>query len=317
MARIYEDVSELIGNTPLVRIQKIIQSKAEVLAKLEYLNPFGSVKDRIGIAMIADAERAGKIINGATIIEPTSGNTGIALAGICAIKGYRCIIVMPESASVERRRILQALGAEVILTPADKGMQGAIEKASTLLKEIPNSFMPDQFSNLANPRAHEQTTAAEIWQDTDGKVDIVIAGVGTGGTITGIAQALKPRKKDIQIIAVEPAESPVLTQYRAGKPLQPAPHNIEGIGAEFIPKVLDLNLIDEIISVSTEEAILWARKAIRQEGMLVGISSGAALKAASILANREENAGKVIVVILPDTAQRYLSTKLFNSAYGV
>jgi len=313
MARIYEDITELIGNTPLVRIQKIIQSKAEVLAKLEYLNPFGSVKDRIGIAMIADAERVGKITNGATIIEPTSGNTGIALAGICAIKGYRCIIVMPESASVERRRILQALGAEVILTPADKGMQGAIEKASTLLKEIPNSFMPDQFSNPANPFAHKQTTAAEIWQDTDGKVDIVIAGVGTGGTITGIAQALKPRKKDIQIIAVEPAESPVLTQYRAGKPLQPAPHNIEGIGAEFIPKVLDLNLIDEIISVSAEDAILWARKAIRQEGMLVGISSGAALKAASILANREENAGKVIVVILPDTAQRYLSTKLFKA----
>ena len=317
MARIYEDVSELIGNTPLVRIQKIIQSKAEVLAKLEYLNPFGSVKDRIGIAMIADAERAGKTTNGATIIEPTSGNTGIALAGICAIKGYRCIIVMPESASVERRKILQTLGAEVILTPADKGMQEAIEKANTLLKEIPNSFMPDQFSNLANPRAHEQTTAAEIWQDTAGKVDIVIAGVGTGGTITGIAQALKPRKKDLQIIAVEPAESPVLTQYRAGKPLQPAAHSIEGIGAEFIPKVLDLNLIDEIISVSTEDAILWARKAIHHEGMLIGISSGAALKAASILANREGNAGKVIVVILPDTAQRYLSTKLFNAAYEI
>ena len=317
MAPIHEDVSELIGNTPLVRIQKIIQSKAEVLAKLEYLNPFGSVKDRIGIAMIAEAERAGKITNGATIIEPTSGNTGIALAGICAIKGYRCIIVMPESASVERRKILQALGAEVILTPADKGMQGAIEKASTLLKEIPNSFMPDQFSNPANPSAHKQTTAEEIWQDTDDKVDIVIAGVGTGGTITGIAQALKPRKKDLQIIAVEPAESPVLTQYRAGKPLQPAAHSIEGIGAEFIPKVLDLNLIDEIIPVSTEDAILWARKAIHHEGMLIGISSGAALKAASILANREENAGKVIVVILPDTAQRYLSTKLFNAAYEI
>jgi len=312
MARIYEDVTELIGGTPLVRIRKLIQSDAHVLAKLEGRNPMASVKDRIGLAMIQAAEKAGKIHKDTVIIEPTSGNTGIALAFVAASRGYRIILVMPESFSLERRKVLRALGAELILTPAAQGMKGAVAKAEELASTTPNSFVPQQFNNPANAEIHRRTTAEEIWRDTDGQVDILVAGVGTGGTITGVAQVIKERRPTFKAIAVEPVQSPVLTQTRANQTPTPGPHKIQGIGAGFVPGVLDLKLVDEIIQVDQEEAIAWARRAAKEEALFVGISSGAALKAANVLATRPENAGKTIVTILPDFGERYLSTALFS-----
>ncbi len=316
MARIYEDITQTIGNTPLVKVRKIIRSQATILAKLEGFNPMSSVKDRIGLAMIDAAERDGKITPGTTIIEPTSGNTGIALAFVCAARGYKCILTMPESMSIERRKVLRAMGAEVVLTAADEGMPGAIEKAKELLENTPGSFIPQQFDNPANPEVHRRTTAEEIWNDTDGQVDIVIAGVGTGGTITGIAQVIKKRKPDFQAIAVEPVQSPVLTQTRAKKELAPGPHKIQGIGAGFVPQVLDLELVDEILQVDEQQAIDWANRAAKEEGIFVGISSGAALKATDVVAARSENARKTIVVILPDFGERYLSSPLFDFVAG-
>jgi len=312
MTRIFEDITQTIGNTPLVRIRRMIKSKAAVLAKLESLNPMSSVKDRIGLAMIEAAERSGKVAQGTTIIEPTSGNTGIALALICASRGYRCLLTMPESMSVERRKVIRAMGAEVVLTPASEGMPGAIRRAEALLAETPNAFMPQQFENPANPEIHRRTTAEEIWKDTRGKADILVAGVGTGGTITGVAEVLKARRKGFKAVAVEPLQSPVLTQKRAGEELKGGPHKIQGIGAGFVPKVLNLDVVDEIVAVDQEEAIEWARRAAREEGLFVGISSGAALKAASVVAGRPENAGKIIVAIMPSFGERYLSTALFE-----
>ncbi len=313
MARIYDDITQTIGNTPLVRVRKLIQSKAVVLAKMESMNPMASVKDRIGLAMIEAAERDGKISPGATIIEPTSGNTGIALAMVCTARGYKCILTMPESMSIERRKVLKALGAEVVLTPAAKGMPGAIEAAYKLLEETPGAYMPQQFENPANPEIHRRTTAEEIWRDTDGQADILIAGVGTGGTITGIAEAIKARKPSFRAIAVEPAQSPVLSQTRSGGQPTPGPHKIQGIGAGFVPPVLNMDIIDEVIEIDQDDAIDFARRAAREEGLFVGISSGAALKAASIVAVRKENAGKTIVVIIPSFGERYLSSPLFDN----
>ena len=312
MSQIYEDITGTIGKTPLVRINKLIRSQATILAKMESLNPMSSVKDRIGQAMIDAAERQGKIRPGTTIIEPTSGNTGISLAFVCAARGYKCLLTMPESMSIERRKVLRAMGAELVLTPADKGMPGAIDKAKELLGKTPNSFMPQQFDNPVNPEVHRRTTAEEIWNGTNGMVDILVAGVGTGGTITGVAEVIKKRKKSFQAVAVEPAESPVLSQHRAGEDLAPGPHKIQGIGAGFVPKVLNLDVVDEIIKVDQEEAMLWARRAALEEGLFVGISSGAALKATSIVAERSENTGKTIVVILPSFGERYLSSPLFQ-----
>lgn len=304
--RVYDDLTELIGGTPLLRLRPVSEGTgAEVLGKLEYFNPAGSVKDRVGYAMIREAEEKGLINRDTVIIEPTSGNTGIALAFVCAARGYRLILTMPETMSIERRKLLKAYGAEVVLTPGEAGMQGAVEKAEQLAAEIPNSFMPQQFKNPANPAVHRRTTAREIWEDTEGKVDIVVAGVGSGGTITGIAEELKPRKKGLRIVAVEPAESPVLS---GGKP---GPHGIQGIGAGFVPEVLNTSLIDEVIAVRTEDSIGMSRLLARRMGLLVGISSGAAVYAARKVAERRENAGKVIVVILPDSGERYLSTDLF------
>ena len=312
MARIYESIIETIGRTPLVRIRKLIQSQATVLAKMESLNPMGSVKDRIGISMIEAGERDGKLKPGTTIIEPTSGNTGISLAFVCAARGYKCILTMPESMSIERRKVLRAMGAEVVLTPAEGGMPGAIEKAEQLLKETPNGFMPQQFENPANPEIHRRTTAEEIWDDTDGQVDIVIAGVGTGGTITGIAEVIKKRKPEFQAIAIEPLQSPVLSQTGQGQEMTPGPHKIQGIGAGFLPDVLNLDVVDEIIQVDHEDAIQWARRAAKEEGLFVGISSGAALSAANTVAKRPQNAGKMIVAIIPSFGERYLTSPLFD-----
>jgi cysteine synthase len=311
MARIYDDVTQLIGNTPLVRVRRLIPSGARVLAKLESRNPMASVKDRIGLAMIQEAERSGRLTKDTVIIEPTSGNTGIALAFIAATRGYRLILTMPESMSVERRKVLKALGAELVLTPASNGMKGAVAKAEELAKETPHSWIPQQFNNPANPAIHRKTTAEEIWRDTDGAVDFVVAGIGTGGTITGIAEVLKSRRPSFKAIAVEPVQSPVLTQTRTGQEVKPGPHKIQGIGAGFVPKVLNLDLIDEILPVDHEDAIIWARRAAREEGLFVGISSGAALKAAAVIAERPENAGKTIVAILPSFGERYLSSPLF------
>jgi len=312
MARIYEDITQTIGHTPLVKVRKLIRSGATVLAKMETFNPMASVKDRIALAMIEAGERQGRINAETTVIEPTSGNTGIGLAFVCAARGYKCVLTMPESMSIERRKVLRALGAEVVLTKAADGMRGAIEKAEELLKEITNSVMPQQFENPANPQAHRTTTAEEIWRDTDGQVDAVVAGVGTGGTITGIAEAIKARKSGFRAVAVEPAQSPVLTQAAAGQPLVPGPHKIQGIGAGFVPGVLDLEIVDEIIQVDQDEAIEWSRRAAREEGLFVGISSGAALKAADVVAARPESAGKMIVVILSSFGERYLSSPLFE-----
>jgi cysteine synthase A len=307
----YTDITQTVGHTPLVQVRKIIRAGATVLAKMEGHNPLASVKDRIGLSMIEAAEKAHKITEKTLIVEPTSGNTGIALAFVCAARGYRMLLTMPESMSIERRKVLKALGAEVVLTPAAEGMTGAIRKAEELVKAHKDAFMPQQFENPANPEAHRRTTAQEIWRDTDGKADILISGVGTGGTITGVAEAIKARKPSFRAIAVEPAQSPVLTQAMAGKPLVPGRHKIQGIGAGFVPKVLNLKIVDEVIAVDSDEAIDWARRAAKEEGLFVGISSGAALAAADQVARRPESKGKVIVAILPSFGERYLSTDLF------
>jgi cysteine synthase len=310
--RIYDDITQTIGNTPLIRLRRVTEGcHAEVVAKLENFNPLWSVKDRIGVAMIDAAERDGKIGPGTTIVEPTSGNTGIALAFTCAARGYRLIVTMPESMSLERRRLLKAFGAEVVLTPAAEGMPGAVKRAEEILKNTPNAFMPQQFKNPANPEIHRKTTAEEIWRDTDGRVDILVSGVGTGGTITGCGEVLKPRKPGLRIVAVEPVNSPVITQRLKGEPLKPAPHKIQGLGAGFIPDVLNVEVIDEVVTVRDDESFEMARRLARQEGMLCGISCGAAVCGALQVARRPENAGKLIVVVLPDLGERYLSTPLF------
>ncbi|PWR22565.1 cysteine synthase A [Zavarzinia aquatilis] len=307
--RVYDNITETIGSTPLVRLHRMAEAagaKAEVLAKLEFFNPLSSVKDRIGVAMIEALEEAGKLAPGATLIEPTSGNTGIALAFVAAAKGYRLILCMPESMSIERRKMLLLLGAELELTPPEKGMRGAINRAEELVKEIPGAVIPQQFANPANPAIHRVTTAEEIWNDTEGKVDAVVAGVGTGGTITGIGTALKKLKPSVKMIAVEPEDSPVLSGG------QPGPHKIQGIGAGFVPPILDRGLIDEIITIGNETAFETSRQAARQEGIACGISSGAALSAALEVAARPDMAGKTVVVIIPSFAERYLSTALFD-----
>ena len=309
MEKIYRSELELIGGTPLMEIQNVekeLNLSARVLVKLEYFNPSGSVKDRIAKAMIEDAEEKGKLKPGATIIEPTSGNTGIGLAAIAAAKGYRLILTMPETMSVERRNILKAYGAEIVLTDGTKGMKGAIEKANKLAKEIPGSLIPGQFDNPANPEVHRRTTGPEIWNDTDGNVDIFVAGVGTGGTLTGTGEYLKSKNPAVQVVAVEPETSPVLSEGKSG------PHKIQGIGAGFVPAVLDTKLYDEVIRVSNEDAFAESRLLTRTEGILTGISSGAALHAAFVLAKRPENKGKTIVAILPDSGDRYYSTPLFT-----
>ena len=311
MGQVYEDITQTVGNTPLVKVRNLIASDATVLAKLESFNPMASVKDRIAVSMIDAGEADGRIKAGSVIIEPTSGNTGIGLALVCAARGYRCILTMPDSMSIERRKVLLAMGAELVLTPAAEGMSGAINEALKLLDSIPDAVMPQQFENPANPEVHRRTTAEEIWNDTDGQVDILVCGVGTGGTITGVAEALKARKPSVQAVAVEPLQSPVLSQSRAGEELVPGPHKIQGIGAGFVPAVLDMNIIDEVIRVDQEDAMDYARQAARKEGLFVGISSGAALKAAHEVATRAENAGKTLVVILPDFGERYLSSPLF------
>ena len=308
MANIYTSADQLIGNTPLLELTHIEREEglqARILAKLEYFNPAGSVKDRIGKAMIDDAEKSGRLGPGATIIEPTSGNTGIGLAAVAAARGYRIIIVMPETMSVERRQLMRAYGAELELTEGAKGMKGAIERAEQLAREIPNSFVAGQFVNPANPRAHYETTGPEIWRDTDGKVDIFVSGVGTGGTLTGTGRYLREQKPDVKLVAVEPADSPVLSEGRAGS------HKIQGIGAGFVPEVLDTKLYDEVVTVTNENAFATGKRIGRSEGVLVGISSGAAVWAAVELAKRPENKGKTIVVLLPDTGDRYLSTPMF------
>jgi cysteine synthase A len=307
MARIYDDVTKTIGDTPLVRINRLTRGlQSEIVVKLEQANPLASVKDRIGLAMIEAAEREGLINEDTVIIEPTSGNTGIALAYVCAVKGYRLILTMPETMSKERRALLRIFGAELVLTEGAKGMKGAIEKAEELAKEHRGTFIPQQFKNAANVEVHRKTTAQEIWSDTDGRVDVLVAGVGTGGTISGVAQVIKQRKPSFKAIAVEPQDSPVLS---GGKP---GPHKIQGIGAGFVPEILRLDLIDEIVQVTNDDAGDTARRAAREEGLLVGISSGAALWAALKVAKRPESAGKLIVAILPDTGERYLSTWLFK-----
>jgi cysteine synthase A len=309
MARIYSDITKTIGNTPLVRLNRVTGDvQATLAAKLESFNPLSSVKDRIGVNMIDAAEEAGLIKTATIIVEPTSGNTGIGLAFTCAARGYRLILAMPDTMSVERRRLLQALGAELILTPGSEGMKGAIQKAEEMAAQDARVFIPYQFKNPANPEIHRRMTAEEIWRDTDGAVDIVVAGVGTGGTITGIAEALKPRRSSFQAIAVEPADSPVLSGG------QPGPHKIQGIGAGFVPDVLRLDLVDEIVQVTNDEAFEMTRRLAREEGILAGISSGANVHAALRVAARPENAGKLIVIILPDTGERYLSTGVFGDA---
>lgn len=309
MAGIYQNVTELIGNTPLVRLNRLEKeygADAQIIAKLEYFNPAGSVKDRVAAQMIEDAEAAGKLKEGSVIIEPTSGNTGIGLASIAASRGYRIILTMPETMSVERRNLLKAYGAEVVLTDGTKGMNGAIAKAEELAKELENSFIPGQFVNASNPKRHKKTTGPEIWNDTDGGVDIFVSGIGTGGTITGTGEYLKEKNPDIQIVAVEPTGSPVLSKGQSG------PHKIQGIGAGFVPDVLNTKIYDEIITVEDADAFELGRAIARKEGILVGISSGAALWAAIQLAKRPENKGKKIVALLPDTGDRYLSTPMFS-----
>lgn len=309
MAKIAKSLTDLIGNTPLLELSNYNKENAKdakIVAKLEYFNPAGSVKDRIGFAMIKDAEEKGLLHQDSVIIEPTSGNTGVGLAFVAAAKGYKLILTMPETMSIERRKLLKAYGAEIVLTPGAAGMKGAIEKAEQLAKETPNSFIPQQFKNPANPAAHRATTGEEILRDTDGKVDIFVAGVGTGGTVSGVGQALKAKNPNVKIVAIEPASSPVLSGGKSG------PHKIQGIGAGFVPDTFDRSVIDEIITVKNEDAFETSRKLAKHEGLLVGISSGAATFAATQLANRAENKGKTIVVLLPDTGERYLSTTLFS-----
>ncbi|MDF2935750.1 MAG: cysteine synthase [Paenibacillaceae bacterium] len=309
MSKIARSLTDLIGNTPLLELGRYSSTKrlsASIIAKLEYFNPAGSVKDRIGYAMIKDAEEKGLLGKNTVIIEPTSGNTGIGLAFVAASRGYRLILTMPETMSVERRNLLKALGAELVLTPGSEGMKGAVRRAEELAAQTPNSYVPQQFNNPANPAIHRKTTAEEIWRDTDGKVDIFVGGVGTGGTVTGVGEVLKSRRSDIQIVAVEPYDSPVLSGGASG------PHKIQGIGAGFVPGILNLDVLDEIYKVKNDEALETARELAKYEGLLVGISSGAAVFAAAQLAKRPENSGKTIVALLPDTGERYLSTVLFQ-----
>ena len=306
MSAIFENITSTIGFTPLVQINKLGSGKAAILAKLESFNPCGSVKDRIALSMIEAAEKKGLIKAETVVIEPTSGNTGIGLAFICAAKGYRLILTMPESMSIERRKLLKLFGAEIVLTPAERGMTGAVQEAERLVAENPNAFMPQQFKNPANPQVHRETTAQEIWADTDGKVDILVCGVGTGGTLTGCGEVLKQHNKNLKVVAVEPKDSPVLS---GGKP---GPHKIQGIGAGFVPEVLNVEIIDEIIQVSNDDAMETARLLATKEGISVGISSGAAMWAAVQISKRSESEGKIIVVILPDTAERYISTEMFD-----
>ncbi len=307
MGKIYSNITETIGNTPLVKLNNIAAGlEATILVKIEAFNPGGSVKDRVGLALIEAAEKDGSINKETTIIEPTSGNTGIALAMVCAAKGYKLILTMPESMSIERRKILKSLGAELVLTPAAEGMSGAIAKANSLKKELDNAFIPQQFENPANPKAHKNSTALEIWKDTDGNVDIIVACVGTGGTLTGISEVLKDKKSNFKTIAVEPDDSAILSGEKAGA------HKIQGIGAGFVPKILNTNTIDEIVRITNDEAFETAKKVISSDGILCGISSGAAIAAAIKIAQKAENKGKTIVVILPDTGERYLSTSLFD-----
>ena len=307
MTKIANDITELVGNTPLVKLNKLTKGvEAEIVGKLEFFNPTGSVKDRIGVSMITEAEKKGLLKKDSIVVEPTSGNTGISLAFVCAVKGYRLVLTMPDTMSIERRKILEAFGAEIVLTPGSEGMKGAVKKAEEIVKKNCKAFMPQQFNNPANPEIHRKTTALEIWEDTDGKVDILVSGVGTGGTITGVAEVIKKRKPSFKAIAVEPANSPVLSGG------EPGPHKIQGIGAGFVPGVLNRDIIDEIIKVTNEEAMICARRLAKEEGIFAGISSGAAVWAAIEVAKRKENKGKLIVVILPDLGDRYLSTELFQ-----
>lgn len=310
--KIYDDITQCVGDTPLIRMRRVVgDAKATVAAKLENFNPLWSVKDRIAVNMINTAEKEGKIKEGTVIIEPTSGNTGIGLAFTCAARGYKLIVTMPETMSLERRRLLKAFGAEIVLTSGEKGMSGAVAKAEELIANTPNSFMPQQFMNPNNPDTHRKTTAEEIWRDTDGKIDILVSGVGTGGTITGISEVIKARKPSFKAIAVEPSSSPVITQRMKGEEIKPGRHKIQGIGAGFIPGVLNLSIIDEVILVNDEDSFNMTRRMAKEEGFLCGISCGAAAFAAVQVAHRPENAGKLIVVVLPDLGERYLSTPLF------
>jgi len=307
MTKIVNNITELIGNTPLVKLNKLAKDvEAKIIGKLEFFNPCGSVKDRIGVSMITEAEKQGLLKKDFVVVEPTSGNTGIALAFVCAVKGYRLVLTMPDTMSIERRKMLEAFGAEIVLTPGSEGMKGAIKKAEEIVKNNCETFMPQQFKNPANPEIHRKTTALEIWKDTDGKVDILVSGVGTGGTITGVAEVIKKRKPSFKAIAVEPANSPVLSGG------EPGSHKIQGIGAGFVPDVLNRDIIDEIIKVTNEEAMICARRLAKEEGIFAGISSGAAVWAAIKVAKRKENKNKLIVVILPDLGDRYLSTELFQ-----